>query len=438
MKNKPENSSASPRWSNTAKLIVVLLFIVICVMLVIRFEYIIAPLLAAFLLAYILQPAAAFLNKKLKVSWRLSVNLVYIIFALFLISLLIWGGSEIIKQTINLIRSLIDFVSSLPQTIAEFFSQTIVIGSWKIDLSQVDTSTLVNDLTNFATNTASKLGNLITSIGSQAFSFFGWMFFSIFISYFLLHETTSEADQMIDLDIPHYRDDIKILTHELDKVWNTFLRRQLVILVMVVVIFSAILGLLKVNGFFWLALLMAFSRYIPYIGPLVAWVAIGIITYFQGATIFGLSSLGYTILVMVIVYVVDNIVDMIIVTRMMADALQLHPAASMLAAFLMLNWIGLLGMILSAPILATLVLVVKYLWYKYNDEDPWEHIKLLPHKPRERNIQRWAKKLFMKVKGFFIKLFTHRKEELEQVKNTKDKLIKKDDLPNKRRKNDRT
>ncbi len=411
MRSSPENHSASPRWSNTAKLIAAILFLGICVLLVIRFQFIIAPLLASFLLAYILQPAAAFLNKKLKISWRLSVNFVFIIFVLLLIGLLIWGGATIIKQTINLINSLITAIRNLPNSVADFFKQTIVIGSFKLDLSTVDISSIQQNIVNFVTNTVTWLTTLATDIGKGAFSFIGWVFFSILISYFLLHETTGITDQLIDINIPNYREDIKKLTHELDKVWNAFLRRQLLIFGIILVIFSALLGLLKVNGFFWLALLAALSRYVPYIGPFVSFCTIGIVAYFQGATIFGMTSLSYTIMVLAFSYIADNIIDLIIVTRLMSEALFLHPAAAMLAAFLMLNWLGIFGMILSAPILATLILIVKYLWYKYNDQDPWEHIKLMPHKPREPRPYRWLKALSAKSVGFIKQLFTKRKRE---------------------------
>jgi predicted PurR-regulated permease PerM len=414
MRSSSEEPLPSPRWSNSAKLLVAIAFIGICVLVVIRFQYMIAPLLAAFLLAYILQPAAAFLNRKFKISWKFSVSIVYVIFLILLISLLIWGGSEIIQQTVNLIQFLINTVKNLPQAITDFFSQTIMIGSLKVDLSKVDISTFQTDITNFVANTIPKLTNTITNIGSQAFSFFGWSFFSIFISYFLLHETSSFSDRMIELNIPKYRDDLKKLGLELNKVWNAFLRRQLLIFLLATAYYSLILGLLQVNGFFWLALLCAFARYVPYLGPLVAWSAIGLVAYFQGTTIFGLSSVGFLILVLVIIYIADNIFDVFFVTRMMSDALQLHPAATMVAAFLMLNWLGLIGMILSAPILASLILIVKYLWYKYNDEDPWEHIKSLPHKPRERNLYRWTRSLFMKVNAFLKRMFSRRRKIISQ------------------------
>jgi predicted PurR-regulated permease PerM len=440
MKSSSEEPLPSPRWSNSAKLLAAIVFIGISVLVIIRFQYMIAPLLAAFLLAYILQPAAAFLNRKFRISWKFSVSIIYVIFLILLVSLLIWGGSEIIRQTVNLIQFLINTVKNLPQAITNFFSQTIMIGSLKVDLSKVDISTFQTDITNFVTNTIPKLTNTITNIGSQAFSFFGWAFFSIFISYFLLHETSSFSDRMIAVNIPQYRGDMKKLGLELDKVWNAFLRRQLLIFLLATAYYSAILGLLQVNGFFWLALLCAFARYVPYLGPIVAWSAIGLVAYFQGTTIFGLSSVGFLILVLVIIYIADNIFDVFFVTRMMSDALQLHPAATMLAAFLMLNWLGLIGMILSAPILASLILIVKYLWYKYNDEDPWEHIKLLPHKPRERNIYKWSKSLFKKVSASLKRAFNRRqKTALQRItKNKRDETHRNEKSKRRRNAHDRT
>ena len=93
--DEPQPSS-SPRWNLITKLVVALTAVVIVGALVIRFHTIIAPVLMAFTLAYLLHPLASLLHKKLHFSWSLAVNLFYLVFILILLTLLAWGGVGLI------------------------------------------------------------------------------------------------------------------------------------------------------------------------------------------------------------------------------------------------------------------------------------------------------------------------------------------------------
>ncbi|HTX78109.1 MAG TPA: AI-2E family transporter, partial [Longilinea sp.] len=126
-----------------------------------------------------------------------------------------------------------------------------------------------------------------------------------------------------------------------------------------------------VNYFYVLSLLAALARLIPYVGPLVAWITYGLVAYFQGTTVFGLTSTTYAIIIVAAAYIIDNSIDMILSPRLMADALKLHPAAVMITAFIALNLFGVIGLILAAPTLATFMLVINYAISKILDTDPW-------------------------------------------------------------------
>ncbi len=65
----------------------------------------------------------------------------------------------------------------------------------------------------------------------------------------------------------------------------------------------------------------------------------------------------------------------------MADALKLHPAAILVAALIGLNLFGFIGLLLAAPILATLKLAWDYIMKKMVDEDPWLGFETL-HPPK--------------------------------------------------------
>lgn len=130
-----------------------------------------------------------------------------------------------------------------------------------------------------------------------------------------------------------------------------------------------------------LAFLAAFSRFLPYIGPAIAWTTFVLVSYFQGYTIFGISPFWYSALVLGLSMLVDSAFDNIISVNLMGQTLKVHPAAVLVSALVLANLIGLIGVLFSAPVLATLKLVGRYTYRKMLDLDPWEGIENSPPPP---------------------------------------------------------
>jgi predicted PurR-regulated permease PerM len=134
-----------------------------------------------------------------------------------------------------------------------------------------------------------------------------------------------------------------------------------------------------------LALITGFANFLPYIGPAINWIVLGLVSYFQASNIFGLSPIGFTILVIALAILIDQIFNNLINPRVMANALRVHPAFVLIAAILAANLLGVIGVILAAPLLATIQLLGTYTMRKMLDRDPWP--------PEEKTIQptRWPK-----------------------------------------------
>jgi predicted PurR-regulated permease PerM len=99
MINPPQHPT-SPAWSTNTKLVVALTAVVILGALLVKFQFILSPLLIAFVLAYLFYPLASFLQRKLSFSWGLSVSLIYGIVIILLITVLAWGGVGLGQQAV--------------------------------------------------------------------------------------------------------------------------------------------------------------------------------------------------------------------------------------------------------------------------------------------------------------------------------------------------
>lgn len=369
----PAQAWTSPHWGATTKLIVGLTLAAVFVFLVFRFLNILGPLLLTFILAYLLYPMADMLHRYLRLPWRLSVTLVYLVVVLLLLGLLTAGGVAIVDQVQSLIKFLEKAITDLPGTIENLLSTPLQIGPFLFQPNALDINvdTLTNQILGVVQPLLSGAGTLVGSFASSAAVVVGWVFLILLISYFILAESGGVPNLITSLELPGYAQDMQRLSNELGRIWNAFLRGQLTIVLLTITLYMVILGALGVKFFFGLALLAGLARFIPYVGPAIAWTTYGLVSFFQGSTLFGIPPLGYVALVVGTAWVMDMIMDNAVAPRIMADALRVHPALVMVSALVAANLLGVIGVVLAAPVLATVQLFLNYILRKMLDQDPW-------------------------------------------------------------------
>jgi predicted PurR-regulated permease PerM len=125
-------------------------------------------------------------------------------------------------------------------------------------------------------------------------------------------------------------------------------------------------------------------------------VVLGLVTFFQISNIFGISSFAYMAVVIIGAILIDQVFNNLINPRVMASALKVHPAFVLIAALVAANLIGVIGVIIAAPLLATAQLVGTYMIRKMLDRDPWPEVEQAP--PPPMLVPAWLKKTFRRRK----------------------------------------
>jgi predicted PurR-regulated permease PerM len=362
---------SSPRWGSMTKLVIALTFIAIIAWLISRFQSLIPPLLMAFILAYLLYPIASFLDRKLNFNWRAAVGTIYFLLLILMLSLLTVGGLGLVQQIQSLIRLVQNSLVELPQLVNGVVAWLETRSPFPIDLNSVDINALTDQLLAIVQPLLGETGQLLGTVASGAAEFFGWAFFILLVSFFVLSESGGLRGSIINLQVPGYNEDISRLGRELGSIWNAFLRGQIIVFLMTVIVYFILLNILGLRYAIGLAFLAGLARFLPYIGPAINWVILILVAYFQPFKLFGMSPVAYTLLVVVLALIIDQIFDNLISPRIMADVLKVHPAGVLVMALVAANLLGILGVVIAAPILATLQLFGKYVLRKMFDQDPW-------------------------------------------------------------------
>jgi predicted PurR-regulated permease PerM len=367
----PQDQQPSPHWGSTTKLVLGLTIVALVAALFIRFTGIVGPLILAFVLAYLFHPIAGKFSKFAHLPWRTAVSLIYLLLIVILVVSLTFTGLAIVQQVQSLIGVVQRFFTQLPAIASELSTRAYMIGPFLLDFSKFDLTSLVNQLLAWVQPILGRLGGLVGTLAGSAVTTLGWMVFVILVSYFILADGSQVPGELVHVDIPGYNADVRRLGRELGKTWNAFLRGQLIILLLVVLMYTLLMTILGVRYAIAIALLAGIARFVPYIGPLTTWTVTALVAFFQGSNYFGLIPLHYAILAVACALFLDQIFDNLIGPRIMGESLGVHPAAVLVTAIVCANLIGIIGLVLAAPVLASLKVLGRYVTRKMLDLDPW-------------------------------------------------------------------
>lgn len=382
-----ENTTMSPRWSSTTKLLIGLIVVGIIAFLIYRFSSLIPPLLMIFIIAYLFHPLTAMIANNLRISWKAAVNILYAVIFILLIGLLTVGGIGLVQQVQSLIHQVQEIVADLPNLLESLSGQVFRFGPFEFDMRTIDVQAISQQALSFIQPLLGRTGTLVGAIAGGAAEVFGWLFFILTVSYFVMSESNGLRSNLIKIDIPGYAEDLRKLGNELSHIWNAFLRGQIFIFFLSFVIYMFLLSILGVRYALGLALMAGLAKFLPYIGPAITWVVMALVTFFQASKPFNLEDnpLLYMAIVVIITLVIDQIIDSLITPRIMAQTLKVHPAAVLITALIGANLLGILGVVIAAPSLASVTLLGRYTMRKIFDLDPFPPGETRPPVPVGRD-----------------------------------------------------
>jgi predicted PurR-regulated permease PerM len=400
-----EPPAASPRWGPFTKFLISLIFVVLVGAVLMRFESMIAPLVLAVIVTYLLRPVVAALVSQTRLSWHVTVALLYLAIIILLISLLTAAGIAIIQQTQGLISSVTQIASSdLPNQLQRVLSapfnlgpflidlsRPFSIGPFRFDLSNINWQPLLNQILNAIQPALSQTGTVISGLASQTAATLAWMLFILIISFYLLFDSHRIVGSIGGVVPPEYSYDARRLVGALVPIWNAFLRGQITLALLMGFGIGLTMSILGVRYSVVLGLLGGILQFIPIVGPLIYGATAVAIVLFQPGTWFGVNPVVHALIVLADIIVLQEISDNILVPRILGRSLHLHPVAILVFALIAASLAGLVGLLLSAPTLATLRLIGHYVYCKMFDLNPWPDPPPIPRPASELAWARWVR-----------------------------------------------
>jgi predicted PurR-regulated permease PerM len=131
------------------------------------------------------------------------------------------------------------------------------------------------------------------------------------------------------------------------------------------------MALIGLHNAWLIGLLFGILEFIPNLGPTIASVPTVLIAFIDGSTILNISNGWFAVLVIGVNFALQQLENNFLVPRIMGQSLNLHPLVVLIAALIGAQMAGVLGILLAAPVVATLRVLAEYAYYRLLDMPPF-------------------------------------------------------------------
>jgi predicted PurR-regulated permease PerM len=392
MNDQASETTPSPPWGGMTKALVAIAVLAVGAGLLIRFHTIVPLLIVAGILAYLILPLVRFVTERTRLSWAMVTNLLFLLMIMIFLGASTATGFAIANQLQALFFTVQEFLFDLPDELARLAAQPILIGPWTIDLSSTDLSLLAEQALAAVQPLLGQVSSLLSSLATGAIESIGRVIFILAVAYFVVVDSTRVQGRLSNISIPGFGEDLRRLLQALTVIWHRFLRGQMVMVMLAGLTTWIAMSLLGVNFSLGLGVLAMLAKFVPIFGPLVAGGVAALVALFQSSNWLGVSPVTHALLVIAAQIIADQSLDYMVLPRVMGSSLNLHPVFILVGAIVAASLAGIIGLLLSAPAMATLMLVSRYIYRKMADMSPWDPpIDHFPDPPRRKRRWFWTR-----------------------------------------------
>jgi len=353
--------TARPRWTSQTKLLVIVLLLIAAGYFLFKFSSAIGPLVVAVILAYILSPLVSVLNKRLRIPRSLSILIVYLLFGLIITGLL-W---IFIPMLINQIGHFTSNIEQMLTHAQKFFGGKYVIAGFTID-GQVILQRLITGLEGAVSPVIGGTLDVVTDL----LAIMVWIVFTLVISIYLIKDSSKLSQWFLHLVPPAYQSDYSKILGEINTIWSSFFRGQLLLGLVVATIITLECLIIGMPFALVMGVIAGLMEFLPSIGHGIWLVLAVIVGYFGGSTWIQIPPWAFVILIVVLHILYTQFDLNYLIPRIIGRSVHLPPLVIILGIVAGAALAGVLGVVLAAPSIASLRVILRYVYAQLFEVEP--------------------------------------------------------------------
>lgn len=343
--------------SKTLRVVVTVLAILMCIYLFgqIRgfihdiwsiLRALVIPFLVALIITYLLEPLVGILTAR-KVPRGVAIIVIYCAFILFTAVAVLNAIPMVNRQVAQLGHHLPALIAQADHWLDELTRRKQYLPEAVRKGIETALQQSEQHLTQYAAGVLTMLSGTVNVL---------FIAFTIpFLAFYMLKDAKAIGRGIVQLSPERYRNDVRRTLQGIDQTLGSYVRGQLLVMLAVGVLTYAGLLVVHMPYAFLLALFLALSDLIPYIGPVIG---------AAPAVLLALAlSPQMALKVIVVIVIVQQVEGNLLSPQIMGRSLKLHPMAIVAALLVGGEVGGMLGLLVAVPALA----VCKVVWQNVRD-----------------------------------------------------------------------
>ncbi len=352
------------RWSNLTKTLVAVTLAVSAIILLITFRVLIGPTVVAFLLAFILSYPVNWIQRSTGWARGLAVTAVYVV----LLTLVVVIPIAVIPRLADLLAAfqgtLEELIDNLQNVSRGPFLQ---LGPYRLSFNTMlqETGNILSNVLLLATGNPLSIARGVTNSVISTI-------YVLVLTFWIIKDIYKMQRMVIDQIPVDYQEDARRMGQELGQIWHAFLRGQLALafaMGLITWIPLLIIGTPNAGG---LAVLAAVMEFLPSIGPGISGVIGTAFALLQGSSWMPVNNLTFAIIVLIIYIITAQVENIYLIPRLVGGQVKLHPAVAFVGIIAGTLVFGLLGVLLATPIMGSARVILRYLYHRLLDQEPFE------------------------------------------------------------------
>ncbi|NOX60767.1 MAG: AI-2E family transporter [Chloroflexi bacterium] len=367
------------RWSPTTKLVVLIILLVFGAWLLMQLSAVIPPLLVAGILAFLLKPLVDWIVHR--TGWSRGFASAFTIF-LALVLLLVLTPLILTPGLANIITNIDLDASELEPLLERLRASVITVGPLQIEGSDL-ASQIGQGVQALAAPFATGAIQIVSGVATGLL----WAIFIIVVIFWLLKDSYKLYRWAFEFVPASHRKEVIMLGKEIGLIWGGFFRGELVLALIVGALVTISMMLLGIPNALLLGLIAGVAEFVPTIGPPLASLPALLTAYFMGSGWWPFEPLTLTLIVAIVYIIIFQIEQVYLLPRIVGRRVRLHPGVVFVGAIVGAIQLGVLGVLIAAPAIATARLLGGYVYRKLVDLDPFPELdaekrrRWLPHQP---------------------------------------------------------
>ena len=315
---------------------------------------ILAPLFVGIVIAWLFNPFVTWLQKR---GVRRGIGTAVTYFLIFSILYVMMQAiiPMLIYQINDFVKTLPDIFNTVKIWIEDLFARAGTLINMDTKGVQQD---IFREIEDFGTGLAKGLPQMTISFLTSVFSGAGVIVIGLIIGFYFLLTFDNASDSIFELVPKKYRKETKDLFHAVDTSLQRYVRGALIDCTAVFVVTSIGLWIVGLQSPLLFGLFCGITNIIPYAGPYIGGFPAVIVGFAEDPMI-GLFTL---LVIVVIQFVEGNFFQPLI----MSKTTKLHPVTIMVGLLVFGHFWGILGMVVSTPIITSLKSIFMYFDEKYD------------------------------------------------------------------------